>query len=191
MTWVLVTAAVAVVLILILGAIAIRRQSTAQLREGFGPEYDRALEEHGDQRAAEEDLRSRRERRRGLDIRPLEPRARTRYAQRWEQTQRRFVDAPASAVADADGLLAEVMRERGYPVDDFEQRAADVSVDHPQTVEHYRAAHAISVQSAGQRAYTEDLRRAMVHYRALFDDLLHDGTDGDAVRDTHHAEEMG
>jgi hypothetical protein len=189
MTWVLVGAAVAVVLIL--GAMAIRRQRTAQLREGFGPEYDRALAEHGDQRAAEEDLRTRRERRRGLDIRPLEPEARAHYTQRWEQTQRRFVDAPASAVAEADGLLAEVMRERGYPVDDFEQRAADISVDHPETVEHYRMAHAISVQSAEQRADTEDLRRAMVHYRALFDDLLHDGTDGDAVRDTHHAEEMG
>jgi hypothetical protein len=186
--WVVV--AIVVVLVIAVGAMALRRQRTARLREGFGPEYDRVVAQHGDQRAAEADLQERRERRRGFDIRPLEPSVRTRYAERWTATQRRFVDAPASAVGEADGLVTEVMRRRGYPVDDFEQRAADVSVDHPETVEHYRAAHAISVASAGQRADTEDLRQAMVHFRALFDDLLDDGTDGAAVRDTHHAEEM-
>ena len=117
----------------------------------------------------------------------MEPEARDAYAERWTQAQRRFVDAPASAVAEADELVAEVMRERGYPVDDFEQRTADVSVDHPETVEHYRAAHAISVASAAQHADTEDLRQAMVHFRALFDDLLHDGR---AVRNDHHVQEI-
>jgi hypothetical protein len=192
MEWVVVAAIVAVVLVVACAAM-LRQRRTARLREGFGPEYDRALEEHGDQRTAEEDLRRRRERRRGLDIRPLAPETRERCAERWTATQRRFVDAPASAVADADGLVAEVMRERGYPVDDFEQRAADVSVDHPETVDHYRRAHAISVDSARGMASTEDLRKAMVHFRALFDDLLHDGADETnrvPDRRTRHAEEM-
>jgi hypothetical protein len=188
--WIVVAIAV-VLVVVVLAAMALGARRSKRLREGFGPEYDRVVEVHGDQRSAEGDLQRRRNRRRRLDIRPLEPEARDAYAERWAQTQRRFVDAPASAVAEADELIAEVMRERGYPVDDFGQRAADLSVDHPETVEHYRAAHAISMASAAQHADTEDLRSAMVHYRALFDDLLHDGTDGDAVRDTHHAEEMG
>ena len=187
MEWVVVAVIIAAV-ILVAAALALRRRQSARLREGFGPEYERALETHGDQRAAESDLRRRRERRRGLDIRPLQPETREHYAERWTATQRRFVDAPADAVAEADGLVAEVMRERGYPIDDFEQRAADVSVDHPKTVEHYRTAHAISIDSARGRGSTEDLRTAMVHFRALFDDLLHDGADGD--RTTRHMEEM-
>jgi hypothetical protein len=193
MEWVVVAAVIVVAVLLVAAAVALRRRRTATLREGFGPEYDRALEEHGDQRAAEDDLRRRRDRRRGLEIRPLAREARERYAERWSATQRRFVDAPASAVAEADDLVGRVMRERGYPVDDFEQRAADVSVDHPETVENYRQAHAISVDSAQGTASTEDLRKAMVHYRALFDDLLRDGDDGtNGVRDrrTRHAEEM-
>jgi hypothetical protein len=189
MIWWLV--AVIVLVVCVATAIAVSRRRTATLREGFGPEYDRALEAHGDQREAEADLRQRRERRRGLEIHPLEPAARERYAERWTSTQRRFVDAPDDALAEADGLVTEVMRERGYPIDDFEQRAADVSVDHPETVEHYRAAHAISVASAAQHASTENLRRAMVHYRALFDDLLADHEADDAVvRDEHHAQEI-
>jgi hypothetical protein len=188
MIWWLV--AVIVLAVCVAAAIAAGRHRTAGLRERFGPEYDRALEAHGDQREAEADLRQRRERRRGLEIRPLEPAARERYAQRWTATQRQFVDAPAEAVADADGLVTQVMRERGYPVDDFEQRTADVSVDHPETVEHYRAAHAISVASAAHQADTESLRQAMVHFRALFDDLLHDGTDGTSVRADHHVQEI-
>ena len=110
--------------------------------------------------------------RRSYDIRPLGAAARDRYAERWRATQAQFVDQPASALADADKLVAEVMHERGYPVDDFEQQAADVSVDHPEVVEHYREAHGIHIRSAKQRASTEDLRLAMVHYRALFSALL-------------------
>jgi C4-dicarboxylate-specific signal transduction histidine kinase len=188
MTWVVLAIAVALI-VFVIGAMLLGRRRTAWLREEFGLEYDRTLERHGDQRTAELDLQRRRERRRGLDIRPLAPDARREYARRWTQTQRRFVDAPASALAEADGLVAEVMRDRGYPVDDFEQCAAAVSVDHPRTVEHYRAAHAISIASAAQGADIEELRRAMVHFRALFDDLLHDGTDGAAVYEIHQAEE--
>jgi predicted nucleic acid-binding protein len=166
--WVLL--AIIVVLLCVVGFLVLRQRRSAQLREGFGPEYDRVLEERGDQRAAEAELRERRDRRRQYDIRPLEESARERYAERWEDTQRRFVDQPASAVADADGLIGEVMRDRGYPVEDFDQQAADLSVDHPEVVEHYRTAHAVAAEDAS----TEDLRTAMVHYRALFAELLGD-----------------
>lgn len=170
MIWVLII--VIVVLLAVVGALAYRQRRSAQLREGFGPEYDRVVEERGDQRQAEAELRERRDRRRSYDIRPLEPAARDRYAERWKATQSQFVDHPASALADADALVAEVMRERGYPVEDFEQQAADVSVDHPGVVEHYRHAHGIYESNAQQRASTEDLRQALVHYRALFAELL-------------------
>jgi len=160
---------VIVALLAVVGVLAYRQRRSAQLREGFGPEYDRVVEERGDQRAAEAELRERRERRRSYDIKPLGATARDRYAERWRATQAKFVDQPASALSDADALLDEVMRERGYPVEDFEQQAADVSVDHPEVVEHYRKAHAIH---SGRRASTEDLRQALVHYRALFGELL-------------------
>ena len=173
MSWWVIAVIVAVILLVALAAVELGRRRSARLRERFGPEYDRTLERHGDQRAAEAELRERRDRRRGLHIRPLEPEARDDYERRWTETQRRFVDAPASAVAEADDLVAEVMRDRGYPLDDLDQRAADLSVDHPDTVEHFRTAHTISVASAEQRADTEDLRTAMVHFRALFEDLLH------------------
>jgi hypothetical protein len=165
--WLLVI--VIVVLLAAVGLLAYRQQRSAKLREGFGPEYDRVVQERGDQRAAENELQQRRERRRRFDIRPLGATARDRYAERWRATQSQFVDQPASALDDADTLLAEVMRERGYPVEDFDQRADDVSVDHPTVVDHYRQAHAIRSRS---RASTEDLREAMLHYRALFAELL-------------------
>ena len=127
-----------------------RQRRSTQLREGFGPEYDRVVEERGSQRDGEAELRERFDRRRSYDIRPLEPAARERYAERWRATQAQFVDQPASALADADKLVAEVMRERGYPVEDFDQQADDVSVDHPHVVEHYRKAHAIQSAARGQ-----------------------------------------
>jgi hypothetical protein len=173
--WVLVIV-VAVLLCAVIW-LALRHRRTAQLREGFGPEYDRTLEERGDQRAAEAELRERVERRRSYEIRELEPEARGRYAARWRETQARFVDQPASALADADTLVNEVMRDRGYPVDDFETQAADVSVDHPGVVEHYRQAHAVR---ANDETSTEELREAFVHYRALFAELL--GEDKEATR---------
>jgi hypothetical protein len=167
MIWLLVV--VIVVLLAAVGLLAYRQRRSAQLREGFGPEYDRVVRERGDQGKAEAELRERRERRRSYDIRPLDPEAQARYASRWQQTQARFVDQPASALAEAHVLVDEVMRERGYPVDDFEQQAGDVSVDHPDVVEHYRRGHAIQAQDG---ASTEDLRQGLVHYRALFAELL-------------------
>jgi hypothetical protein len=164
--WLLV--AVIVVLLCVVGVLLYRQRRSTQLREGFGPEYDRVVEERGP-RVGEAELRERFDRRRSYDIRPLEPEARDRYAERWRATQAQFVDQPASALADADRLVAEVMRERGYPVEDFDQQADDVSVDHPHVVEHYRKAHAIQSARDGS---TEDLRQALVHYRALFDELL-------------------
>jgi hypothetical protein len=177
----MVTVILAIVVIALIVAVLVlvmRQRQSQQLQKGFGPEYDRTIEERGgDRREAEAELRARRERRQQFEIRPLDPAAREAYADRWRTAQRRFVDQPGPAVGEADQLVMEVMRERGYPVaDEFEQRAADVSVDHPVVVEHYRAAHAISVRATGGEAGTEDLRQAMVHFRALFDELL--GADG-------------
>jgi type II secretory pathway pseudopilin PulG len=149
-----------------------RNRQTATLQDRFGPEYDRALAEHRDQRQAERALKEREERVDHLNIRPLEREERDRYAERWQTVQARFVDDPNGATEDADELVGEVMATRGYPVGDFEQRAADVSVHHPRVVEHYRAAHAIAVRNSRGDADTEQLRQALVHFRALFEDLL-------------------
>jgi hypothetical protein len=177
--------AILVIALIVAGIVIARQRRSQQLQEGFGPEYGRTLQETGDRREAEAELQGRRDRREKLDIRPLEPAARDRYAERWQSAQRNFVDQPAPAVGEADSLVMEVMRDRGYPVaDDFEQRAADVSVDHPRVVEHYRAAHAISARATTGEAGTEDLRQAMVHFRALFEELLEpDGADGADDRD--------
>jgi predicted nucleic acid-binding protein len=148
-------------------------QRRARLRKAFGPEYDRTVAAAGSKREAEAELRERLERHDKLRIVPLQPAARTRYLEAWHQTQAQFVDQPAVAVQAADRLITEVMRERGYPVEDFEQRAADVSVEHPQVVDDYRTAHAIATKDRG--AGTEDLRQAMVHYRSLFEELLEVG----------------
>ena len=149
-----------------------RNRQTAALQNRFGPEYDRALAEHRDQGQAERELKERQDRVEHLNIRPLENEERDRYAERWRTVQARFVDDPNGATDDADELVGEVMETRGYPVGDFEQRAADVSVHHPRVVEHYRAAHAIAVRNSRGDADTEQLRQALVHYRALFEDLL-------------------
>jgi hypothetical protein len=130
------------------------------------------VEQAGDRREAEQELREREKRHEELDLRPLEPEARDRYLEEWEATQGRFVDDPTGAVKDADTLVQRVMRERGYPVDDFEQRAADISVEHPDLVEKYRTAHGIARSSQRGEASTEDLRHSVRHYRALFVELL-------------------
>jgi hypothetical protein len=164
-----------IALIAAIGAAAwlyMRNKKTAGLQNRFGPEYDRALSEHHDQREAERDLEERAERVDHLNIRPLEREERDRYADRWKTVQAQFVDNPTGATEEADQLVGEVMATRGYPVGDFEQRAADVSVHHPGVVEHYRAAHAIAVRNSRGDADTEQLRQALVHYRALFEDLL-------------------
>ena len=171
---------VAVVLIaLVVGALVLARQRRSQqLQEGFGPEYERTVSERGDRKEAEAELLERRKRHDRFEIRELDAATRDRYADRWRSAQRRFVDQPGPAVGEADALVMEVMRDRGYPVaDEFEQRAADVSVDHPEVVEHYRAAHEISGRATTGEASTEDLRQAMVHFRSLFVELLGDAAE--------------
>jgi hypothetical protein len=179
--WVLIV--VLLIALVAAGVVIARQRRSQQLQEGFGPEYGRTLAERGDRREAEAELRERRGRREQLEIRELEPEARDRYADRWRGAQRAFVDQPAAAVGEADELVMEVMRERGYPVeDDFDQRAADVSVDHPVVVENYRSAHEISGRAVRGEASTEDLRQAMIHFRALFSALL--GVEEQPRRDT-------
>ena len=172
-TWVWIVIAVAAVLVVaaIVWA-SLRTRRTRTLKEGFGPEYDRTVADAPSRREAESDLLERQKRREEFDIRPLDPDARDRYAEEWQATQARFVDDPGGAIAEADVLIQRVMRERGYPVEDFDQRAADLSVDHPEVVNNYRAAHGISTAHERERATTEDLRKAMQHYRSLFDELL-------------------
>lgn len=170
-TWVWILLLVAVVVVVV-GALFVQQQKTRRLQANFGSEYDRSVHQLGDRRNAEAELERRRERVAHLDIRPLSREDQTRFADAWRSIQAHFVDDPTDAIAGADRLVTEVMRVRGYPVTDFEQRAADVSVDHPQVVENYRAAYAIARHSERDEATTEDLRQAVVHYRALFQDLL-------------------
>ena len=172
-TWawiVIVIAAVVVVAAIVWNANNARRRKG--LQERFGSEYDRTVADAPSRREAEANLSQREKRRDELDIRPLERSSRDRYASEWQNTQARFVDDPGGAVGEADRLIQRVMLERGYPVDDFEQRANDLSVDHPEVISNYRAAHGISVANERGKASTEDLRTAMVHYRALFAELL-------------------
>jgi FtsZ-interacting cell division protein ZipA len=179
-TWIWIVIAVAVVavlLALIWGAMRTRRTRTLQDR--FAREYDRTVEHAGGRREAERELRDREKRRDEIELRPLSPEARDRYVQQWRSTQTRFVDDPKGAVAEADVLVREVMQERGYPTADFEQRAADISVDHPDLVERYRTAHGIAQASERNEASTEDLRHSVRHYRALFAVLLEVDGEGD------------
>ena len=164
--------AVVVVLAAIVAWLLISRQRSKHLRSKFGPEYQRTLSEFGDRTKAERDLERREKRIESLNIRSLPPATRDRFMQAWHQDQARFVDDPKGAVVEADRLVAEVMKERGYPVVDFEQRADDVSVHHPELVQNYRAAREIVLRHNRGSANTEDMRRAMVYYRALFDELL-------------------
>jgi len=172
-TALLILAVVVVVLVIAVGAyLFIRRRRSETLRRQFGPEYKRALNKYGDQRKAEAELESREKRVRKVEIRALAPEERNRFAEAWKRTQACFVDEPFQAVGEADGLVKEVMQTRGYPMGDFEQRAADVSVDHANVVTDYRAAHDIAARNKSGKATTEDLRQAMVHYRSLFEELL-------------------
>jgi FtsZ-interacting cell division protein ZipA len=170
----LVIIVLAIALVAVVGWIMYDRRRSEGLKSRFGPEYGRVVEEADDRRAAESELEARQRRVDKLDIRPLPQDERDRYAAEWKTVQAQFVDEPAAAISEADRLIGDVMQAQGYPVADFEQRAADVSVDHPGVVEHYRAAHAIAITEAEPDASTttEDLRQAMVHYRALFEDLL-------------------
>lgn len=179
MTGVIVTIVVLLVIIAVIAVVAMQMRRK-KLQDQFGPEYDRAVE-HGDSRlGAERDLAARKKRVDQLEIRPLATEARQRYEQRWTEVQADFVDSPNSAVGHAQDLVNEVMRERGYPTDDPDQRMEDLSVEHADVMDNYRAAHDISIKARGYEAPTEDLRQAMVHYRTLFESLLgHDGARSD------------
>jgi hypothetical protein len=150
-----------------------RKRRTERLRTQFGgTEYTQAVKEGGGRRQAEAVLDKRAERVEGLHIRPLGPGDRARFVESWHRVQARFVDGPGGAVTEADQLLGDVMSTRGYPVSDFEQGAADISVDYPSVLENYRAAHEIAVRQTPGQASTEELRQAMIHYRTLFEELV-------------------
>jgi hypothetical protein len=167
-------AAVAILIVAALAWLYVRkrRSTTANLREKFGPEYERAVREHGSERKAEAKLADREKRVETLNIRDLDPMEHERFAKRWESVQSRFIDSPKGAVAEADDLVSLLMKTRGYPVSDFDQRAADISVAHPRVVENYRSAHEIALRVGKDEATTEDLRTAMIHYRSLFEELV-------------------
>jgi hypothetical protein len=170
---------VAVVVVAIIIAVAARNRRTAKLRQRFGPEYERTMQEREGRRAAESDLRNRQKQRERLEIRPLPEPARLRYAEQWRELQERFIDQPSSAVIAADALVRQVMGDEGYPVDDFAEQAELVSVDHPGVVENYRIAHGVCERTQTQQASTEDMRTALLSYRSLFDELLTAGPDGE------------
>lgn len=172
--------AVVIIAVILIAVVASQRAKSARLQQRFGPEYDRAMQDTGDRAAAEKELAAREARVRKFHLEELPTGARDRYAEEWRTVQTRFVDEPQSALGEADKLVSNVMRDRGYPLEDFDQRVADISPDHPEVVDNYRAAHAITARSETGEVTTEDLRQAMVHYRTLFNDLL--GTDERTAR---------
>lgn len=164
--------AVIVALLVVVVWLMQRQRQSKSLEQRFGPEYERTVEELGSRPKAEAELMSRQKRVEKLDIVPLPPSEAAIFAQAWRTLQGRFVDNPKGVLEEADDLVQELMRKRGYPMSDFEGRAADISVDHPIVVEHYRAAQAIAVRNHRGEADTEEMRQAVVHYRVLFDELL-------------------
>jgi hypothetical protein len=176
----LVIVGIVAVLVIVAVWLVTRRRQSRHLRERFGPEYDRLLAERGDRARAESELRAREKRVQRLTLVPLTPADAARFSQEWGALQSRFIDNPKGVVLQADRLIRDLMVKRGYPMQDFEQRAADISVHHPGLVDTYRSAQAIAVREQRGEASTEDLRKAVVYYRALFDELLevHDGKPG-------------
>jgi hypothetical protein len=173
-TTIIIVAASLVAVAAILAAVwmYLKKNQTERLHSRFGPEYDRLEEAEGDRRLAEKTLQEREKRVEKFNLFPLSPENRDLFARAWQQTQAGFVDDPRAAVANADRLLTEVMKARGYPMGDFEQQAADLSVDHSAVVENYRIAHEIALRDGGGETTTEELRTALLHYRMLFEDLL-------------------
>jgi len=171
--WIVIAVVVVLVIVAVVAAAASRRRRH-HLQDRFGSEYDRTVEGADRRREAERDLRDREARHDELDLRPLSDASRQRYTQQWQEMQQGFVDRPQVAVADADRLITDLMRERGYPVDDFDTRSELVSVDHPDVVENYRTAHGIAVRTVEGRTDTEELRQAVISYRALFEEMLVD-----------------
>jgi FtsZ-interacting cell division protein ZipA len=171
---VLIVVVLAALALLVVAVLASRRSRSRKqrIRERFGPEYDRAIEQLGNERRAERELAARERRVQKLHINELDAAHRVQFASDWAHAQTRFVDDPSAAVREADELIKTVMRARGYPVEDFERRVEDLSVDHANVVDHYRAARVLAEANSEGRANTEELRQALVHYRALFADLL-------------------
>ena len=163
---------VAVILVALVAWYVLLQNRSKRLRSRFGPEYDHALHEYGSQTKAEDALLARQRRIERIHIRELNEDERNRLAAEWNQVQARFVDDPAGTIQDADRLVNNTMTLRGYPMTEFENRAEDLSVDHPHVVSNYRAAHAVAVRGKEGTASTEDLRKALVYYRDLFDELL-------------------
>jgi hypothetical protein len=172
---------IVIIVVVVLAAVALlfmyQRRRSGELQQRFGPEYERTVEQAGDRRGAERELRSRERRVSKLDITPLSPRSASAYEAEWAEVRQSFVDRPAGAVADADRLVLRMMRESGYPVDEFDQRVNDISVEHPEVAAHYRDAHRVAVADSRGEAGTEDLRQAVTAYGQLVDALLHDSTD--------------
>jgi len=173
---------VVIVVLSVIAVIIVQRRKAAALRQRFGREYERTVRERGSEREAQALLQQREKRVQKFNIRKLDATERQQYAERWRIVQSRFVDDPRGAVVDADDTVASLMRSRGYPMADFEQRAADLSVDHPHVVDKYRAAHEISLRHRQGQASTEDLRQIMIYYRSLFEDLL-DGRKPSSIRE--------
>jgi nitrogen fixation-related uncharacterized protein len=171
-TVVILTVVVAVILVALGWVLLLWRRRSQRLQEQFGPEYKHAVRQYGDAHKAEAELAARETRVRKLKIRSLTHEEQSRFAEMWRRTQASFVDEPSKAIAEADGLIKEVMQTRGYPVGDFDRRAADISVDYPSVVTNYRAGREIAERNKSGGATTEDLRQAMMHYRSLFEELV-------------------
>jgi hypothetical protein len=169
--WIIVAIVIVVAIACVL-LLALRLRRTEALRSRFGPEYDDAVDRYGSSLKAESSLVARQKRLEKLNIRSLQPAERDQFANQWQDTQSRFVDDPAASITQADHLVNELLLARGYPMEEFEDRAEDISVDHPHVVRNYRAAHAIAFRHTRGEAGTEDLRQALIHYRDLFDELL-------------------
>jgi hypothetical protein len=174
--------AIAVVVLVALAVLLTQRRRSDRLRSRFGPEYERTVQVADHRRDAEAELRARQKRVERFEIRPLSPSDQARFVAAWRDVQAEFVDRPKEALARADDLLTEVMRVRGYPVGDFEQRSADLSVDHAEVVQNYRSGREIAQRHKSGQAGTEDLRQAMIHYRALFDELVGESGAAEARR---------
>jgi hypothetical protein len=179
-TTLIIVAVLALVVGGLLGMAVMRAQRTKRLKDRFGPEYEHTMERAGDKRHAERELEERIEHVHQLNIRPLSEEEVNRYSLEWQETQREFVDEPLAALQKADRLIREVMKARGYPVEDFEQRVADISVDYPELVGDYRGMHRIAIKEKGN-VDTEEMRQAMVHGRALFENLITQKTRDDQV----------
>ncbi len=173
-----------------LGMLMNRRQRTKRLQDKFGPEYERAVNEMGDARQAENDLQARLDHVRTLDIRPLSADEIHRFTNDWQITQAEFVDEPLAAMQKSDRLIREVMKAKGYPVEDFEQRVADISVDYPALVADYRGLHLMALKGADEEVSTEEMRQAMIHGRALFENLVNKDADMEDMHEQHEKEKI-